>query len=403
MKAIESYAGSLGKVIVVCLTMLALMTVLVACGPDGVGTENNAAESTNDGGSSSQVDASSKQEPVVPEPSGATDTSTSGPEGGQPELTPEPSKPRAQLPMRGVTLSAPRDGRIWATSSVETATQELKGLGVNWITYHPYAWIRNDGSLIFQNSTTQAIVANPIRVGKKLNVKVMLKPHIGYWGSKFGWRGDIQFGDDEAAWARFFENYTRWIVVQAKIAEEEKAEVLSIGLEYKQTLERKEWLDVIAAVRKVYSGKLTYAANWDVYKKVPFWDKLDYIGVQFYFPISDVVPPKESDLVAGWKKVLAELKAYSEKIGRPMILTELGYNRSAWAAQKPWDYEQGGPQADETKLLCMKVALEQLKAASFIEGAFLWKWYPDGRNLSHDFHIQYPEMKDVLKGAWFTP
>ncbi len=191
--------------------------------------------------------------------------------------------------------------------------------------------------------------------------------------------------------------------MQAKIAEVEGAELFAMGTEYKLTLQRKEWLDIIKAVRAVYKGKITYAANWDVYDKVPFWDKLDYIGIQAYFPLSDVVPPKESDVIEGWKKLLPTLQAYSEKLGRPIIFTEMGYNLSAYAAQKPWDYEQGGPMADETKLLCMKVALEQLKAPGFIEGVFLWKWYPDGRTLDRDFNLQYPAMKDLLKSLWLAP
>ncbi len=318
-------------------------------------------------------------------------------------VIPEESSSRKQLPIRGITLSAPRGGSIYGTSGIEATMAELLKLGSNWISYHPYAWIGNDGSLRFDESVSQSQILHPIQQGKKLKMGVLLKPHIGYWGSKFSWRGEIGFGQNEAEWKRFFDDYTRWIVTLAKMAEAAGAEMIAIGTEYKLTEQRKEWFAVIAAVRKVYKGKLTYAANWDSFDKVPFWGKLDYIGIQAYFPLSDVIPPKEKDIAEGWKRVLLNLKAYAEKVGKPMIFTEIGYNRSAWAAQKPWDHKQGGPMAEETKLLCMKVTLEQLKTPRFLKGVFLWKWFPDGRIASRDFLLQYPAMKELLRMAWVEP
>jgi hypothetical protein len=39
----------------------------------------------------------------------------------------------------------------------------------------------------------------------------------------------------------------------------------------------KYWQELILEIRKVYKGKLTYAANWDEFKRVPFW------GVCFFW------------------------------------------------------------------------------------------------------------------------
>jgi hypothetical protein len=60
--------------------------------------------------------------------------------------------------------------------------------------------------------------------------------------------------------------------------------------------------DLIKKVRAVYSGKLTYAENWDCIDKVLFWDQLDYIGVDAYFPISKKKKQKMKEIRAGWKK-----------------------------------------------------------------------------------------------------
>jgi hypothetical protein len=346
---------------------------------------------------------SGSTEPVgVPE----KEAEKGSPDGMAPDASvPEPPgpSPRTQVPWRGVVLSSPRGGQIWATDGMKQTMAEVQQLGGNWAAYHPYARINNDGSLRFSTDLDQDTVRKPMEFGRDLGMSVFLIPHIAYWGSKFSWRGEITF-ETEEEWQRFFSDYKTWTVTMAKMAQAGGAQLFSIGIEYKKTLHReKDWRDIIKAVREVYKGKIVYAANWDSYTNVPFWDAVDYIGVQAYFPVADKADPPESAIREGWKKVLATLKAFSETHKRPILFTELGYNRSTYAAVRPWAYEQGGENAEAVKLRCMKVALDVLKPASFLQGVFLWKWFPDGRVSDYDFILQYPEMKSVLRDAWGMP
>ena len=53
--------------------------------------------------------------------------------------------------------------------------------------------------------------------------------------------------------------------------------------------------------RAVYKGKLTYAANWDgEFEEVAFWDALDVIGVQAYFPLTEERVPSVTKLTQAW-------------------------------------------------------------------------------------------------------
>ena len=71
------------------------------------------------------------------------------------------------------------------------------------------------------------------------------------------------------------------------LAEAEKAEIFCVGLEFSHAQKYEErWRKIIAAVRAVYRGKVTYGANWNDYAEVKFWDALDYIGVLAYFPLT---------------------------------------------------------------------------------------------------------------------
>jgi len=181
---------------------------------------------------------------------------------------------------RGMTISCQTWGYEWATPQMKLSLLELKQLGVNSFAIHPYARIKNDGGIKFTHSLDQEHISVPLRWAKELDMNVMLKPHLAYWGSKFSWRGDINF-NYEKEWQQFFNDYKKWIVIQAQIAENYKADIFCIGVEYKHSIKyENEWREIISEIRKVYSGKLTYGANWDTYAKISFWDELDYIGIR---------------------------------------------------------------------------------------------------------------------------
>lgn len=314
------------------------------------------------------------------------------------------SKAKRSKQIRGVTVSCWGWGAEWNSPGMADSMDEIQSLGGNWVTYHPYAWIRNNGALRHRSSTQDPTVLAPLKFAKQRKLKVMLKPHIGYWGSRFDWRGSISF-QSKQDWDRFFKDYEDFIVTQANMAERGGAEIFAIGTEYKGTLKQEvRWRAVIKAVRKVYKGCLTYAANWDSYDRVPFWDALDVIGIQAYFPISQATDPSEQELIKGWQKVFKTLEGFSKKHKKSILFTELGYNRSSQAAAKPWDYKEGGPNAAAIKLRCMQAALKAWPKQDFMDGVFLWKWFPTKRDQgSRNFMLQYPKMKSVIAKAWKQP
>jgi hypothetical protein len=112
----------------------------------------------------------------------------------------------------------------------------------------------------------------------------------------------------------------------------------------RQTLET-GWRELIAAVRERYTGRLTYAANFDEYVSVAFWDALDLIGVNAYFPLRRhylprIRPPElEALLESRWSVVLERLDAFRRAAGledRRVLFTELGYSRRSHSTIEPW-------------------------------------------------------------------
>lgn len=105
------------------------------------------------------------------------------------------------------------------------------------------------------------------------------------------------------------------------------------------------WRDLIHCLRDAYHGQLGYAANFDQYQQVGFWDALDVIGINAYFSLRQRLLPEAeeevlyAELERGWRLVFGEIDAFRSLHGlpsKPLIFTELGYLRRANATLQPW-------------------------------------------------------------------
>lgn len=306
---------------------------------------------------------------------------------------------------RGVIVSCPRAGQIWGSPQMAESLQELQTLGVKWISIHPYAGVRSDGTIRFRPTAETGYLARAVDLVSSAGMKLFWKPHLAYWGS-FQWRGAIDFGDDQQAWRRFFDGYRGFIVDQARFAEGSGVELLSVGVEYEKTTRfETEWRQIIAAVREVYTGKITYAANWDSLAAVPFWDAVDLIGVHAYFPLSDQLSPDRDELWQAWEGPLEQLETLSrEHKGKPVLFAEIGYSRSPEAALKPWVPEnRDTPAVRALRQDLIDVALRRIETTPFVAGMFWWKWIPGNDRWDRDFSMKDSEARAPLSEHWGEP
>jgi hypothetical protein len=112
----------------------------------------------------------------------------------------------------------------------------------------------------------------------------------------------------------------------------------------RRSLLESHWRELIGQVRRIYTGDVTYAANFDQYQDVTFWDALDVIGVNAYFPLrrpdaSTEPAHLEKELTAGWRNVLRELQSFratNDLRDRPFLFTEIGYTYRKNTTLAPW-------------------------------------------------------------------
>ena len=303
--------------------------------------------------------------------------------------------------VQGMTVSCPTWGWEWGTDAMVATMAELKSLGVNWIAIHPYASVADDGTVRARRLGEDAApewLQRPIREAHALGLKIMVKPHLAYWRSRFSWRGAIRF-DAPADLARFWASYPVWIERLAALTASADAYVIGTELD-RLVLDEAPWRRLITRVRSGTGAHLTFASNWDAYTSVPFWDALDAIGVQAYFPVAKGEGlPDEAALRSGWGEALRGLRALRARTGKPIVFTELGYNESARAAAEPWSYHRGGPDAAEVQARCLRVALASIQEEEAVAGAFLWKWFP-GDLQTGDFRMASRHTRAVIAKAW---
>lgn len=260
----------------------------------------------------------------------------------------------------------------------------VRSAGAGWIAVIPYAYTRAGEPAVHYNRSDwqwwgerPAGCRRTIELAKANGLRVMLKPQVYVPRS---WTGALEF-PDEAGWEKWEADYEAYILPMAGIAQEFEVEMLCIGTEFKLSVQLREafWRELIRKIRDRYNGQLVYAANWDEYPLVPFWDALDYIGVNAYFPLVDTPTPEVDELTAAWKPYADNLRAFSQQWKKPILFTEFGYLSVDGCAGKTWELEARirtlnvNEQAQANALqACFSTFWKQ----SFWAGGFLWKWFP---------------------------
>jgi hypothetical protein len=289
-----------------------------------------------------------------------------------------------------------------------------KDLGVRSVSLTNFAYMPAVNSPVVSygrdRSMMQRDLAKAVSDAHEAGMTVLLKPDIWsreFWGGNgvtAKWHGDIAMAS-EADWDSFFKSYGEYVLATAKLAQDAHAEMLSVGVELVGTSKQTaRWKKLIADVRQVYKGKVTYSCAFTEWKQVEFFDDLDVIGIAAYFPLVDKDRASEEELRAGWRRVYGELEPLAKRTGKKIFFTELGYTAAPKAGKEPWSYEVA--EEDEAyQARLFRVALQEAGKHECIEGMYLWKWFTAGewQRYEHDdpFALQGREkVIEVLKEEW---
>lgn len=291
----------------------------------------------------------------------------------------------------------PRDYTGYGSEKAFSELRKLKNLGANGIALVPYAFSRAPDELkIFYNlDERNDRVERSIAQAHSIGLGVMLKPQIWARGR---FTGDLEFKSRED-FDKWWRHYRRGLLHYARMAELHDVEILVVGTEWEGIMQYEDaWRGLITDIRRVYSGALTYAANWGrEFEQLPFVDALDYAGVDFYYPLASAgnSPSAKSRRLAELDELLAR---HHERTGKPILFTEVGYPSLATAAERPW--EEPDTELDPAlQAACYRATIDAFADRPYLAGMFWWKWLShggEGRSRRGGFHPHGNPAMDVL-------
>lgn len=221
----------------------------------------------------------------------------------------------------------------WAHYGTDASVKTLRAVhakGVDSIALVPYGGGRaHEPGIRYGNPGMEPDEGIAILTGvaHQLGMKVMLKPQL--WVYPGGYPGVIRM-PDAATTRQWFEQYKGFAEYYARLAERLHIDLYCVGTEFvHMSKHADDWRGIVAKVREIYDGPLVYAATQgEEFENVAFWDALDYIGLNNYYPLPD-------DFSTG--DILRKVEAVQKKYNKPVILTEAGYVSMEWPNRAPWD------------------------------------------------------------------
>ncbi|MCG8329061.1 MAG: hypothetical protein MI974_15310 [Chitinophagales bacterium] len=272
---------------------------------------------------------------------------------------------------------------------------EQASIGANTVALVPYSYMRDHQSPSFLpfmtragTETDESLLEDRYRC-LQLGMYTVLKPQI--WLGRNQWPGSVEMSSNND-WKAFFDYYYRWMRHYALLAEIHEMDMLCVGVEFaKASLQQpEEWRKLIRQLKGIYSGPLTYAANWgEEFEKCTFWGELDYIGLNCYYPLSKEEHPDKEELSTAFQKILAKAKKISQQYNRPLLFTEIGYTSTS----TPWvqPHLDGTHQSYDgiAQKKCYEVVMENLPGQTEWCKGILWWKYPSYTNHGGEGHTGF--------------
>lgn len=340
-------------------------------------------------------------------------------EGSPAKVAPGPHawKERATGMVRGITVgpieSALHPGRGYGSEACDRTMREANRLGATWVSITPFGRVWDlesvgvDPTFEAPFEDNKRAVERAIEQAHRAGLKVLLVPHL--WVETGGWRALIDPKTD-AGWERWAASYREFLLSWARVARDNDVEMLSVGVELRSwvtTTRAPSFSAIIEDVRNIYPGLLTYAANWDDVHQTVILGDLDVIGINAFYPLTDVERASLGQLVQGGTNVAKKLRDLSHAWQKPILFTEIGYTTRPDPALKPWEWPDHmtdvvvdeAAQADAYWGLLAPLVDEE-----WFAGFFVWRMYADPDDMSQEaewgFSPRGKEAELVLRDAF---
>jgi hypothetical protein len=302
---------------------------------------------------------------------------------------------------RGFALATwSRDG--YADPMMTSQIHQIIETGAGWVQFTPTGYQSSDDAndiVTTERTTTDSGLESAISIAHQHGLKILLKPLVDVSGAP-GSQGTIRPSDHDA----WFASYASFIDHYADIAARLDVEQFAVGTELTGvSRDREKWLDLIRAVRARYAGTLTYAANFNEYARVGFWDALDLIGIDAYWPLSQEPTRDAAALERAWQPIRADLAAFAAVQQRRILFTEAGYTSAEGTTTRPYSWTISETPDPAEQAAAYQALLTTFDQQPWWAGVFWWVWdvLPDeNEDHSLDFTPRGKAAEDVVRRWW---
>ncbi len=280
---------------------------------------------------------------------------------------------------------------VFASSGGKQETTISQKTNANWVSLSPIIAIDDKSEQFppfkYDFPVSAEVEKMKVIIPKMVNsglYNIMLKPltHFGdvnenirdssFWGDFYVDREDV--------WQDIERTYTELFYEFAKLSEEfPEVKLLAIGNELKEFSKRRPqfFKELIAKIRADFPNlKLTYAANWDEYESISFWDDLDYIGINSYFPLVNKKTPSIVDVQQALVPVKNTLNTLSCQLEKPILFTEYGFRSIDYGAWEAWllgnvTTSNHNYEVQNNSYIAF---FETFWGEDWVAGGFFWEW-----------------------------
>jgi len=221
----------------------------------------------------------------------------------------------------------------------------------------------------YKTASDQAL-RHIVELSHSFGIRVILVPFLTLSNDpEHSW---VQIGSafiNETQWQQWFSSYRDQVNHYASITQEFGADMFYIGSELPgTTLREQDWRQVVKAVGERFKGPISYdSVFWGnpipEYKRIKWWDVLDYVCTDFWMPLTNKNNPMIEELKRGWLRTgfLISREDIAKQFNKPAIISEIGYSNLDGVNTDPSGARLIGAAEDlQEQADCYQVALEMV-------------------------------------------
>ncbi|MBA2285314.1 MAG: hypothetical protein H0W02_07530 [Ktedonobacteraceae bacterium] len=270
--------------------------------------------------------------------------------------------------------------RVWQSSLSTIKTQTA----AQWIEITIlFSQATSSSTTLQQDTSTPSVAAftSGVRKAHALGYHIFFVPLMTV-RQPGGWSGAIVLHTQQQQQA-WFNSYWHMISPYAQAAQDNGVEQMAIGTELQwlqQNASATLWNQLIARAHGVFTQNLTYDMNWSSLDlPMKDWLKnptLAMIGVSVYIPLVETpVRVDPQDMVSLWRyKIKTKLDTLATQVGKPVLISEIGYRNSTDALYRTWEANSKAPADPAEQAGAYQAALSNATPDPQIAGIFFWAW-----------------------------